>query len=58
MGIHPSGIDKIEVSGNKNFSQSNYIDWAKVCTGSKVFPALVNYICLTDINIMNNFTCD
>jgi hypothetical protein len=37
-------IDKIEVSGNRNFSSSDYTKWAKVSRVSKVFPALANYI--------------
>jgi hypothetical protein len=37
-------IDKMEISGNKNFSASDYVEWVKVSRGSKVFPALVNYI--------------
>jgi outer membrane protein insertion porin family len=37
-------LGKIEVSGNRNFSASDYIEWAKLNSGSKVFPALVDSV--------------
>ena len=37
-------VDKIEVTGNKVFSQNNFSDWAKVSKGSKVFPAFVDSV--------------
>jgi outer membrane protein insertion porin family len=55
--VFAQSIDKIAVSGNKNFSQSNYTDWAKVSIGTKVFPSLIDSVKkrITQILILNGY---
>ena len=42
--LHSQTIEKIEVTGNKVFSESEIIGWSKAGTGSKVFPGLIDTV--------------
>ncbi|MCX6149191.1 MAG: BamA/TamA family outer membrane protein [Ignavibacteriales bacterium] len=50
-------IDKIDVVGNKNFTRSDYISWAKISSGNKVFPSVVDSIKkrITENLILNGY---
>ncbi|HET56779.1 MAG TPA: hypothetical protein ENN33_16425, partial [Ignavibacteria bacterium] len=48
-------VKSIEITGNKNFSSSQYLNWIKINNGSPIFEGIVDSInTRITINLHNN----